>query len=282
MPIIDFRVRPPAKGFLKTIMYADAGRRDAAARRLGMDVSPSAEERSMQKLFEEMDAADVAMGVVPGRVSDFFGSVTNEEILELVTESAGRFIGLASIDPTDRRKAIRQIDEAMSEGLKGVNIEPGAYPVPMHTDDRRLYPIYAHCEDRDYPVVIMAGGNAGPDISYTEPSHLDRVLADFPTLKVVVSHGGWPWVHEILHMAFRRPNLYVSPDMYLHGMPGMDDYLKAADGFLSDRFLYASGYPFVPVKEYAEWFLTLPIRAENMEKVLWRNAANLLGVDVQE
>ena len=57
--------------------------------------------------------------------------------------------------------------------------------------------------------------------------------ADFPDLRIVVSHGNWPWVSEILHVAFRRPNVYLSPDMYLYNMPGMDDYLRAANGFLA-------------------------------------------------
>src|SRR3546814_18844203 len=56
-----------------------------------------------------------------------------------------------------------------------------------------IYPLYAKCEVRGLPVVMMAGGNAGPDLSYTEPSHIDRVLGDFPDLKVVATHGAWPW-----------------------------------------------------------------------------------------
>jgi predicted TIM-barrel fold metal-dependent hydrolase len=83
----------------------------------------------------------------------------------------------------------------------------------------------------------------------------------------------------VLHIAFRRPNIYLSPDQYLANMPGMDDYVRAADGFLADRFLYASSYPFTPVKDYAAWFKALPIRPESMEKVLWRNAAALLKLD---
>ena len=125
-----------------------------------------------------------------------------------------RFIGAASIDPTDRRRACRTIDQALADGFRLINIEPGSYPVPMHADDRRLYPIYGHCEDVGVPVIMMVGGTAGPDLSYSDPIRTDRVLADFPTLNVVVAHGGWPWVNEILHLGFRRQNLWLSPDMY--------------------------------------------------------------------
>jgi predicted TIM-barrel fold metal-dependent hydrolase len=142
-----------------------------------------------------------------------------------------------------------------------------------------LYPLYAHCEDRAIPVVVMAGGSAGPDLSYTDPVHIDRVAGDFPGLKLAVSHGGWPWVQQILHVAYRRPNLYISPDQYLCNMPGMQDYLTALNAYLGERFLYASSYPFISVKAYADWFRTLPIRPELMELIQYRNAAEFLGLD---
>jgi len=278
MNIIDFRIRPPFKSFLSTVMYANPDRRDRFTRQLGLTPSPAAQTLSVPLLLGEMDAAGVGVGVVVGRNSGSLGSVDNADVAEFVAAHPGRFVGVAAIDPTDRRKAVSQIDSAIAQGFKAVNIEPGAYPLPLHTDDRRLYPIYAHCEDRGIPVIMMTGGNAGPDISYTAPDRIDRVLADFPTLKIVSSHGNWPWVTEILHVAFRRSNLYLSPDMYLVNMPGMDLYVKAADGFLADRFLYASSFPFCSVKDYAAWFRTLPIRPENMERVLRTNAAGLLGL----
>ena len=148
----------------------------------------------------------------------------------------------------------------------------------MHADDRRLYPIYGHCEDVGVPVIMMVGGTAGPDLSYSDPIRTDRVLTDFPNLNVVVAHGGWPWVNEILHLGFRRPNLWLSPDMYFSRMPGWEEYVKAADSFLSDRMLYASSFPFCPVQGYKEWFERLPIREENLKKVMGGNARRLLGM----
>jgi hypothetical protein len=226
-----------------------------------------------------MDDAGVDVGVVMARNSGYFGSVSNETVLEIAASHPGRFIPVAGVDPRVRRSAVDEIDRAIAAGCKAVNIEPGAYDPPIYADDRRLYPIYAHCEDRNIPVILMNGGNAGPDLSYSFPVPLDRVLADFADLRFLVSHGNWPWVNEVLHIAFRRSNLYVAPDMYLANMPGMEDYVKAADGFLADRFVYASCYPLCPVKDYFEWFTRLPIRPDNMERALTKNAEAFLGID---
>ena len=277
MMIIDFRIRPPFKGFLDTVMYSQPERRDRFTRQLGLEPSAAANEKSCDLLIKEMDEAGIDVGVVVGREFGFLGSVSNADVMEFVRAYPGRFIGVASLGLADRKKAVSEIDAAMEAGFKAINVEPGAQVVPMETDDRRLYPIYAHCEDKSVPVIMLAGGNAGPDIGYTVPVALDRVLADFPKLKIAVAHGGWPWVHQVLHIAFRRPNLYLSPDMYLVNMPGMNDYLKAADGFLAERFIYGSSFPLCPAKGYLDWFNTLPIKPENKERIMSRNALEFLN-----
>jgi predicted TIM-barrel fold metal-dependent hydrolase len=279
MAVIDFRLRPPVKGFLDMVMYAKAERRDGITRSHGMEPAASAQAKSMEMLLAEMDEAGVTCGVVMGRYSGLYGSVSNLDVADIVRTWPDRFVGVGSIDPGERRRAIAQIDEAIDLGLKGINLEPGAYPQPLHTDDRRLYPIYAYCEDKGIPVTIMAGGSAGPDLSYTYPVHVDRVAADFPQLRIAITHGAWPWVSEILHVAFRRPNVYLSPDQYLCNMPGMDDYVRAANGFLAERFLYASSYPFIGVKRYADWFRALPIRRELLPRLMHGNAARFLGIE---
>ena len=274
--IIDFRLRPPVGGFLKTLMYSAGERRDGFTRTVGFEPSAAAQRQSMELLLHEMEAAHIDRGVVVGRLAGTLGSVSNEDVRQIVQAHPQRFIGAASINPVNRREACETIDQAMRDGFKLINIEPGSYPVPMYADDRRLYPIYAHCEDRNIPVIMMVGGTAGPDLSYSDPIRTDRVLADFPQLDVVIAHGGWPWVNEILHLAFRRPNLWLSPDMYFSRMPGWEEYVKAANGFLSDRMLYASSFPFCPVLGYKQWFEQLPISADNLRKVMGGNAKRLL------
>ena len=279
MSVIDFRLRPPLKGFLDMVMYANGKRRDRITRQHGMEPAPSAQAQSMAALLAEMDAAGVTQGVVMGRHSGLYGSVSNTDVADIVRSYPGRFIGVGSVDPAGGGEIAGQIDAALALGLKGINVEPGAYATPMNADDRRLYPIYAYCDERSVPVVVMAGGSAGPDLSYTAPEHIDRVAADFPGLRLAISHGGWPWVREILHIAFRRPNVYVSPDQYLCNMPGAADYLQAANGYLAERFLYASSYPFLGVQLYAEWFRRQPIRPELLEGIMYRNAARFLALE---
>jgi predicted TIM-barrel fold metal-dependent hydrolase len=276
--IIDFRLRPPIGGFLKTRIYTAPENRDNYTRKLGFAPVVSAQQQSMQLLFEEMNTAGITKGVIVARNTDKLGVITNADVVDIASKYPDRFIPIGAVHPANRRVAARQIDEARQLGFKFVNFEPGALAEPLHVDDRRLYPLYAQCADCGLGAVVMSGGAAGPDISYTSPEHIDRVLGDFPELTVVSSHGNWPWVQEIIHVAFRRPNLYLSPDMYLPNLPGMDDYVRAANGFLADQFLFATAYPFCPLNDYTDWFLSLPLKPDVFEKVLYRNAARVLGL----
>ena len=279
VPVIDFRLRPPAGGFLDLLLYTDAARRDRITRMHGFDPAPSAQAKSTSLMLAEMDASGVTRALLPARLSGRLGSVANDEVLRIVRLHPDRFVAAAAVDPTDRRTARVTIDRAVEAGFRAVNVEPGSFPAPMLPDDRRLYPVYGYCEDAGLPVIVMAGGSAGPDLGYTHPVAIDRVAADFPELRIVVSHGGWPWVHHILHVAYRRANVYVSADQYIANMPGMRDYVDAINGFLGDRFIYGSSYPFLPIDACADWFRSLPIRPELMRRVMHDNAAELLGLD---
>jgi hypothetical protein len=91
----------------------------------------------------------------------------------------------------------------------------------------------------------MAGGNAGPDLTFSHPVQVDRLADRHPKLQIIAAHGSWPWVTEILGVAFRRTNVWVSPDMYLF-LPGGQMYVEAANGYLQDRFLFGTAYPALP------------------------------------
>ncbi len=280
MRVIDVRLRPPFGAFKDLIVFRDSARTARLAKAIGFDLALSVQHCSMDELLKEMDRGNVKRGVITGRTGTVFGSVNNDVIEQVVAAYPGRFIGVAYVAPHNRKTAIEEIERAMSAGFKGVVIEPGLAQPPMHLDDGRLYPVYAHLEDRNIPLVFMAGGNAGPDTTYSSPEHIDRVARDFPDLTIVSAHGNWPWVSQIIHVCFRRPNVYLSPDMYLFGgLPGAIDYINAANGFLADRFLFGSAYPVVPVDQAVSEFLKFPLKDAVIDRVLYANAAHVLGLE---
>ena len=277
---IDMRVRPPAPGFEMLALYWDKPRIIGMMRDIGFDPAPSYIADSVPLCLAEMSVAGVTLGVVTGRMAGRrLGRVSNAAIGELVSRHPDRFIGYGGVDTTDVGPARAEIHRILEdEHFKGVVVESGCADDPKYADDPSLSPIFGDCEDAGVPVLLMAGGNAGPDLMFSQPVQIDRLAARHPKLQIIAAHGSWPWVTEILGVAFRRANVWVSPDMYLF-LPGGQLYVEAANGYLQDRFLFGTAYPALPFQETIERFCRLPFSDKVLGKVLFDNAARLLAME---
>ena len=127
----------------------------------------------------------------------------------------------------------------------------------------------------------MIGGGSGPNITYSDPKIINRIAADFPKTNFIISHGGWPWVQQILGVCFFQKNIYLCPDMYLFNCSGCMDYVMAANNFMQDRFLYGSAYPLMPIVDCVKHFKGL-FKPEVLPKLLWKNAAKVLKLNLPE
>ena len=280
--IIDFRMRPPARGFLNIGVYDDVARTAKLTECFSMKQAPSVAQKSPELMLQEMDTAGVTMGVIPGRNGHFKGSISNDDIISLLGDFPGRFVGMAGLNASKREESLEEIHRTVLNGpLKGICMEPGALDKPMYADDPRIYPIYDLCEQHRIPVILMLGGRAGPDITYSDPKIINRIAADFPKTNFIISHGGWPWVQQILGVCFFQKNIYLCPDMYLFNCSGAADYIMAANNFMQDRFLFGTAYPLMPIVECVSHFKGL-FKPEVLPKLLYKNATKLLNIELPE
>lgn len=281
MRIVDFRVRPPAAGFERATMYAQPERTAQMGAAFGFPrATPVLRSASIAEFDAELAASGIELAVIPGRVgAPHVGPASNEGLVEYARARAGSACVFPAIDPSARdwRSSAEKLLAAHPGIVRGFTLEPGLLTKPVLPDDASCHPVYEFCAQRGLPLILSAGGNVGPDCGYTLPIHFDRVARDFPKLNLVIAHGGFPWITETHHVAFRRGNVYISPDMYLF-MPGNEAYVAAMNSYLAERYLYASSYPFVPLRQYLEKFLQHASDAV-AERVLFANAARIMGLE---
>lgn len=289
--IIDFAVRPPYKGFRSLVpsFVHDSPSKDP--RRISVwksdtEPSPSKVQGSMELFIEEMDEAGIVQAVVNhegGRSNPELGSdyaVPNDEIAELGELYPERFHLLAGIDLYDVPAGVAEVERVIGElGFKGITVNAGWHSPPQYMDDERFYPIYEKCQELGGILSLTLSIYMGPDMSYVEPIRLQHIAADFPKLPIVVCHGGWPFIMEILGITFRYTNVWLAPDFYMfrEGIPGASHYVEAANLYLSDRILFSSVYPSRPLKKSVEDFKRLPLQPDVLEKALYKNAQWILG-----
>jgi predicted TIM-barrel fold metal-dependent hydrolase len=282
--IVDMRVRPPLAPWTAGKPQFQPGIYYPA--RAGFPRPRSSLESSLDLMFAEMDEAGVALGVIAGRhAKEPLGVVRNDDVAAVLRAHPRRFVGLAGVDvnaPADA--AIAEIDRCLALGFRGVVIEPAAAREPMMADDPRLEPIYAHCAAKGVPVSVTLSAElvklVGHAYRFASPVPLYDVARRFPALTLVVAHGAWPAVQEMLGIAFALPNVWVSPDLYMVGtdMPFAAEFVKAANLYLGDRMLFGTGYPsrghVESVRAFDAWTFAPGVK----DKVMRDNARRLLKI----
>ncbi|MGZ4970386.1 MAG: amidohydrolase family protein [Methylobacter sp.] len=277
--IIDMRSRP---AFLHDFYGATSGTGEyEVAKWLNRRVGSKNGEHfsrsaSTEAFVAEVRETGITAAAVVGRDTPNL-TVSNDRILE-ITKPHPELIGIASVDP-QKPNALDEIERAVSQlGLLGVNIEPGFGNPPLHADDAALYPIYDACAQLKVPVFLMSGPTT-PDLNYARPEAVGRVARAFPQLPIVCYHGFYPYVNDILGIAFRYENVHLVPDMYIF-LPGGRLYVEAANGFLRDQLLFGSSYPFRAMGQTVEDFLKLGFQDDVLDDVLFNNAKRLLNLNL--
>ncbi|MBI2525084.1 MAG: amidohydrolase [Candidatus Rokubacteria bacterium] len=276
MEIIDVRARPNTKEYM-SLFEASPGIQ-MVFRKMGASMPASA---PIDEFIRDMREAGISRIVCTGRDIETTGGwkVTNDYVASLMSQYPAHIIGVAGIDPLKGSGAVKETFRAVRElGLKGISIDP--FAVGMYANDRRLYPVYELCAELDVPVFITIGPLpvAGPYLSFGSPMPIDEVATDFSRLKIVCSHGGWPFSREMVAITFRHDYVYFETSVY-HFMPGAELCVEAANTCIPDRYLFATAFPFAPMKETVQRFRKLPFKPDVLEKVMYKNAADLFKLE---
>ena len=223
--------------------------------------------------------------------------VSIEEQNRICAQTARRYpdrlIPFAGIDPR-RKNAIELLKRCVEEwGMRGLKFHPdvGFYP-----DDESFYPFYEKVSDYKIPILTHTGAMFGCLKSrYTQPIHLDAVLADFPDMNIIAGHtGGLGWWPQVTAIGSGKPNLYGCLTGWQfeaqRDYPGFCKTLRIImDKMGSDRLLFGTDGPVVlpnfTTKEWVDVIRTLPEKSpdgikftrEEVEGILGRNAEKLIG-----
>jgi predicted TIM-barrel fold metal-dependent hydrolase len=120
---------------------------------------------------------------------------------------------------------------------------------------------------------MKAGG--GIRLKYGQPILVDDVAIDFPEMKIILAHPGWPWTDESLSMALHKPNIFIDLSGWSpkHFPPQVARY---ANGQLGHKFLFGSDFPLIPPDKWMAAFREAGFKPEIHDKILKDNALKLL------
>jgi predicted TIM-barrel fold metal-dependent hydrolase len=279
--IVDFRARPHIPEYAHYLgPRIDAIERDTGLTAVGFPKF-RAKPESVEEFVANMDEAriDVAVFAARNRASSGPWPLSAETVAAAVAQFPDRLVGLAGVDLARPESIADDILHAVQElGLRGVCVDP--FQVQAAADDPQLEIVYETCENLGVPVVVTMGAMPGVNASLAcaNPLALDNVALRHPGLVIVGSHSGWPFTSEMIAVAYRHPNVYFENSFY-HFAPGAQVLVEAANTLIGAKMLYASAYPFAPLRESLEAFEKLPFSPAVKELVLGGNAARLLDLN---
>lgn len=251
----------------------------------------------------------VAMGQAMNRIFDT--SFGEDWVLEGYQKHPDFFIPFCSVEAIDKggrfnREMYEYFKRTVLENeIQGVLLAPpfGHY----HSNDPATYPFYEFAQDHDIVVQFHHSAQIGKAIlaptKYTKLFDLNDLVIDFPDMKIVIEHLGYPWSEHLFTLMATDENLYTDLAMlYDRKMWTTWNLIIAKEYGVIDRIMFASDFVACnfdlftedPAKDIKKWidFVQKDLNEicqksgwplftkEEIDGIMFRNAARLYNISI--
>ena len=216
---------------------------------------------------------------------------TNAFMLKEIEPYPERMYLEANVGPILRRgveHAIWELDFLVKE--RNAKLCKVYAPEDGPLNDKRLWPFYEKACELDIALTMHTGMSyVVPQPSkFSLPSLLDDVCLDFPDLKIIAYHMGWPYSEELIGLAGKHQNLYLSLSGIIgwlarspyRGYHMIGEALQWVGG---DKIVMGLDLPFDDTKRVVDYIKNLQMPEELQEKwgypvITDEIRANILGL----
>ena len=266
--IIDVWMQHPTMRFINQPMF------DSLRRWTG-GVEKVTEEIPLEFTIDAMDRGGVKKGLICAWWGPQGPLISNDEVASIVKKYPDRFIGIASVNLYQPMEAVRELRRCVTDyRFRGLRIVQWLWDLPA--TDRRYYPLFAECVSLDIPVCLQVG-HTGP-LCPSEPGrpipYIDVAAIDFPELKIVCGHIGYPWTTEMIAVATKHPNVFIDTSAYTAKRYPQElvTYMKTNG---RKKVLFGTNYPMILPSKCLEDLDSLGLDEEGRELFLHQNAEKI-------
>ena len=222
------------------------------------------------------------------------GYLGNEEILPWLKKYPGMLAGLGNIDLSEKLDPVSKIEELCEAGFEGLKFIDPAYDYC----NERYFGYYDAAQRLGMPILFHTGfvmmcsrPERNIDSGRMRPYCLDRVAREFPDLKIVAAHLGYPHHAEALTLMAHTEHIYCDITGGGGGKRHMASIRSALKPYheagteqemldeIFDKLLFGTDSP--PVSVWLNNSLQLMeefgVSQNSRENFFWRNAAKLFG-----
>jgi len=237
--------------------------------------------RSVDEFIEMMDRTGFARVGIPAtkvynwRERHLIWNLGVADIAPLVDRYPNRFFGLYGINPFTRMAGVRELELAVRDhNVIAAVMHPHGFGLSPAAAD--WFPFYAKCAELDIPVFSLVGHAAEEMPSEPgRPLNLEQVALYFPELRIV-GVSGWPWVEEMISMAWKFKNVFYGTSQYAprHWTPELKSFARARG---RGKMLFGTGFPVLDHAEALAQIDELQLSSDARRALLEGTARTVLG-----
>jgi predicted TIM-barrel fold metal-dependent hydrolase len=242
---------------------------------------------SVERMLDMMDEAGIEKGLLiaaklgpPGHPSNWRLSL--KTVADVVNQYPDRLYGLAGVDPYEGMRGVKELEYAVRNlGFVGAQLYPHWFE--LAPDHPKYYPFYAKCCELDVPMQMQVGhclrySKDRPLKSVGRPITLDTIACDFPELKLIGSHIGFPWVDEMISVAYKHPNVYISSDAYApKHWPA--NFVHFINTWGKEKVLYGTDFAVIPFERSRVEVEALNLRPDAKQLFMRDNALRVYNLN---
>ena len=194
--------------------------------------------------IEMMNQGKVDKALISAWQAPRIDLISNDEVAGFVEQYPDRLIGVGSVDISKPMEAVREIQRCVNKlGFRAIRVLP--WLCERAPTDRLFYPVYTACCELNVPFCTQIG-HTGPLMpsEVGRPIYLDQVALDFPDLKIVAGHIGYPWTEEAIAVATKHENVFIDTSAYtVKRYP--PELIRYMQGHGRTKVLFGTNYPMI-------------------------------------
>ncbi|MFA5362887.1 MAG: amidohydrolase family protein [Candidatus Omnitrophota bacterium] len=164
----------------------------------------------------------------------------------------------------------------IKEKADGVKLQPEFQN--FYVDDKKIYPVYEMMEQLQLPVLFHCGEElSGTMLVRSSAVRILKVKKDFPRLTIIAAHYGGFRLWEEVEKYLIGTDVFLDTAFFFGFLP-REKIIHLLLEHRSDRLLFGSDFPLVDQKKDLDYLAGLDVPDDLKERILYRNARELLGI----
>ncbi len=239
------------------------------------------------ELVESMKLAGIDKAMV------YAGEIDNcstEKLLEELKPFKDILFPVGSISPLSESKpSVEKVESWLkNKEIFGLKFYP-AYE-PFYPYNEELKPYLKLLSKYQKPAIFHSGDTynitKGARVKYSHPLHIDETAVDFPDLKIIIAHLGYPWIIDAAEVAYKNKNVYVDCSGLFYDNPDEKDknlFKKLITTFIeyaedSNKLIFGTDWPISNQSDYVKIVKELPLPEDALDDMLFKEASRIFNI----